>query len=527
MMLTGAASVEVLDESEIEQYRPWLARPLDINLASATRLLSCGLFTRFQAVSILDYRQRHGDILSGAELALVDGFSEAVVRGLSPFLSFYSKSLPGETRVGMRGTGEATGRVGLRSDDCQSYGIKAKAAFGREEVFFSLKKPFTDRLAPPSFCYAHSGRKRLGKMVLGSFQARFGQGLALWSGFSMSGLQTPSAAYRRPSGLSPSWAADALKGVAADWTFGRTVLSVFSGVTPSMLPGANLTWYGKHFQCGTTAYYSAGTGTGLVSVDVRMCLRGTELFAEAASSGGCPAFLAGVFWPMGESRASCVVRWYPAAFSGPLSGPLRSGSKTRDEMGLSLGWEKGGKSFLTDYCMHPEAGKRQLLARLSYPVDLGKGNALQIRVSGKWKRADPQWRANARIDYIRERGCRKTTWRSEAVYCRSVGLLTYWEEGWKGEQAAVFLRGTLFRTDHWDDRIYVYERDAPGNFNVPAYYGRGYALSAVGSYRKRVGPVRVRSDVRVAWKDYPWSRRAQLQQKPGRAELLLQLQVSW
>jgi len=27
--------------------------------------------------------------------------------------------------------------------------------------------------------------------------------------------------------------------------------------------------------------------------------------------------------------------------------------------------------------------------------------------------------------------------------------------------------------DNWDDRIYVYERNAPGNYSVPAYYGRG------------------------------------------------------
>ena len=32
----------------------------------------------------------------------------------------------------------------------------------------------------------------------------------------------------------------------------------------------------------------------------------------------------------------------------------------------------------------------------------------------------------------------------------------------------------LFDIDHWDDRIYVYERDAPGNFSSRAFCGRGW-----------------------------------------------------
>ena len=47
------------------------------------------------------------------------------------------------------------------------------------------------------------------------------------------------------------------------------------------------------------------------------------------------------------------------------------------------------------------------------------------------------------------------------------------EAGYRQETVAVYLRYGVYRIDEWDDRIYVYERDAPGNFNVPAYYGRG------------------------------------------------------
>ena len=64
------------------------------------------------------------------------------------------------------------------------------------------------------------------------------------------------------------------------------------------------------------------------------------------------------------------------------------------------------------------------------------------------------------------------------------------------ESGAVYLRGTLFFIDEWDDRIYAYERDAPGSFNVPAYYGRGYSLSLVARQKIRF---RVLS-MRIYWR---------------------------
>ena len=57
------------------------------------------------------------------------------------------------------------------------------------------------------------------------------------------------------------------------------------------------------------------------------------------------------------------------------------------------------------------------------------------------------------------------------------------EAGWKGE-AALWVRATVFGIDSWADRIYVYERDVPGSFSVPAYYGRGYALSLYAGWKE-------------------------------------------
>ena len=100
--LTGAEDVESLDQQEIDRFFFYAAHPLRINSASLSRLVSSGLFSQYQAACLLDYRQRQGDVLSVAELALVDGFGEGTARALAPFLSFESDRLPGSPAVSAR-----------------------------------------------------------------------------------------------------------------------------------------------------------------------------------------------------------------------------------------------------------------------------------------------------------------------------------------------------------------------------------------------------------------------------------------
>ena len=99
LALTGAASIEELDEAEYDRLCTLLASPLSINTASLARLQSSGLLTRFQAVSIADYRSRSGDILSAVELGLVDGFTPESAAALAPFLSFQPTGQPGRART--------------------------------------------------------------------------------------------------------------------------------------------------------------------------------------------------------------------------------------------------------------------------------------------------------------------------------------------------------------------------------------------------------------------------------------------
>jgi hypothetical protein len=83
----------------------------------------------------------------------------------------------------------------------------------------------------------------------------------------------------------------------------------------------------------------------------------------------------------------------------------------------------------------------------------------------------------------------------------------------------------MFFVDNWDDRICSYERDAPGNFTVPAYYGRGFSVSAVGGSRFRFGDRKTKTlkvFFRVASTRYPFMK----EPKPARTEAKLQVMAT-
>ena len=106
--------------------------------------------------------------------------------------------------------------------------------------------------------------------------------------------------------------------------------------------------------------------------------------------------------------------------------------------------------------------------------------------------------------------------RLNLLRCDGTALLGYLEGGYVRSAFTAYLRVGLFRVDDWDDRIYVYERDSPDSFTVPAFYGRGVWSSAVLSWKPRRW---LRLYLRAALTEYPFM--DEQKRKPGRAELKL------
>lgn len=86
----GCVDISDADASEVERLHDFMDEPLRINSAEFRELKESGLLNPYQIVSLEDYRNSHGDVLSLMELSSIDGFSEGFVKKLAPFISLDS-----------------------------------------------------------------------------------------------------------------------------------------------------------------------------------------------------------------------------------------------------------------------------------------------------------------------------------------------------------------------------------------------------------------------------------------------------
>ena len=516
MQVAGVMQMEDVGAEEVERLMELVRRPVRINHAERRELEATGLFTPFQIASLLDYRERHGDIMSVTELSVVDGFNRQAVSALKCFLSFEADAIG---RSAMRPLhGEINARTSVRIQEGNKpewkYGLKGKMAFG------DLLKLSFSAFAPSATVAWQSGKVSL---VAGDFNARFGQGLCLWNTTVIGGLTSPSSYMRRPSGISPSYSFSntySQSGIAGSLGLGNWNLTgllhvpgIRVGDFSQLSPALNLT---RYFRFGHISLTNCGSfsdiGSGYYripslksSVDASFCFNGVNVFGEAMYDyvEATPSVIAGFESSLGEKTSmASLVRYLPSS----------------DEHGWAASLESKGKrhTFLVsnDVLYHP-SGK-----------SLDEGRAVQVKTQAKWKWVVCDWlstelriteryrtwgqayHTDARVDLLADAGPVQITSRFNVLMCKGTGLLGSIDVQYKMNAAfKVYLRQGIFRIDNWDDRIYVYERDAPGNFNVPAFYGRGIWTSAYVSWRfARWGSLYSR----ISYK------------KPGRAELKLQ-----
>ncbi|MCD8313037.1 MAG: helix-hairpin-helix domain-containing protein [Bacteroidales bacterium] len=563
MTILGVDSPEDLDEDEVESLSAFLDSPLEINAASPSRLIGSGLFTPYRAASLTDYRHRHGDVLSLAELAAVDGFSEEFVRALAPFISLRSSALAGQTaenvssvRNFLTARGSAR-RYGSENEYC--YGVKYRLEIGdRFQLGLSANRTYGASSSRPdggSFFLAYYGDRRLGKIILGDYRLRFGQGLALWSGFRMDSLSSPDAFCMRSGGITPYWSftgADSCRGVAADFSVGRVTVSTalaLNGLRQlmdgdkdadlSLMPVLNVSWYGRRISVGVTGCCTTSTLNGLFdryvssdggkvrvnefwsrplsaagcSADFRWCPGGTDVFGEVAAdlmTMKVKALLGTVFrlsdlarmavkacYAEDEYKISAAENFHAGDYVG-LAGKSGFGSSQRRHTG-SLGVETSwfpGKKYGAD------GPNYQLKATANYILQASSCMSVALRYALRLRSAGEKLRNDLRCDVRYGNGPWSAMCRLNALYNTGLGLLTYVEGGWNSGRMSMYLRTGAFRIDNWADRIYVYERDAPGNFSVPAYYGRG-VWGAFTAGVKIVGQCRVY--LRLSTLQYPWT----------------------
>ena len=469
LLLSGAACVEELDASEMERYRTLHEHPLPLNGCSRSRLTSTGLLTRYQTASLEDYRRRNGDILSFAELALVDGFNAEIAEALKQFFTLEGTLEGGKWR-------RLEGSVSTKYSAGGAWGIKSRWTLdGKWEMSAGNK----------SWSAALYGKRHLGKLAAGDLNARFGQGLLMWNGFTLSGYSSISAFSRNACGVSTcsSYTSEGhLRGVAADLCFGNwtvTALGSFDGNTAL----GNVTRSGKTATFGATvlvkdvmetlqsraAGNTGATATLGASADFRFSLPAVAIFGEAGYVSGEWRGIAGAIWtPVYKTSLAVKGVW-------------------ADTRGIALGAQAGWVFASLDGSTKDGkfTGKSRL--QLSPEIKLGE---LTLKPSLLWQERyrpyeENRWRSDLRADADASVGPWTLHLRANAVKCAGYAFAGYAEGGFKKDNFGCYLRGGLFRADDWEDRIYVYERDVPGNFNVPARYGRGWWTSLYTSLKFR------------------------------------------
>lgn len=472
LVLSGASSLEELEESELERYQRLSEHPININIANRTAMQSSGLFSTFQLQSLLRYREEYGDILSFTELSLVSGFDEEISDALKEFVTLDSPLPPGQ-KPHTGTSGSLMTRASIRKDsgkDAEStWGIKASLAYAdKAEIYWSQRSTYGAKAVwPGTVSGAFYARRVPLKVLAGNFAARFGQGLTQWSGFSLSSLNSPAAFVKNAGGLAPtSTFSPELLGAGAEYSIGNVVISAAADFKKGFNPMANITWTTRNVSAGLTATAEK------VGADLRWAIPDASIFSEVSCryKGGLAA-IGGIIWvPAYGNKVAVQARWFQPAFK-------------KDYSGLAACFQNKwlGASAEADWHFANEAAQYKAFLQAAPalhigPLDLKPG----LRLSTRYRPASsPQWRTDLRAELEASSGPWGLDARYNLLWCRSRAWLWYTEPGYTTERLALHARFTLFKIDNWDDRIYVYECDAPGTFNVPAYYGRGWSVSLV------------------------------------------------
>ena len=489
LLLCGAGTLEELSEDEWERYRHLADHPLDLNACTRSAMLSSGLFSPFQAASLLDRRMRDGDILSYTELGYTDGFTPELARALSHFVVLRSRNPPGKPSVpqlhaslllrtscsgsssvpaaraalqtaaahstsGANSTASgknpsaATSSFASGKNDpfsgSAAFGIKTAISLeGRLDAFWSARKSYSDRtFGPGTISLAIYGKSIPGRILLGDYSARFGQGLLLWSGFSIAGFSSVQSFRRNASGLSASSSfTRTLHGIGLDLALGRSTISaVWSTPVQSTNPRLLALNYNHIFRTSSTGATLLADPGRLYAASIdfraglpRLSLSGEfalELLPAPASAALAPApasvaasaavpslaapavaasasvapvsaasatpqpdspaaifvpagLLSAVWTPSYGNRLAVLARYYPQNWSQLAASPPSAFSTAKDEFGSAFLFQSARYTLSLDLARRLSEANWQyrLLASANLPFRLGLPGRTQRKVN--------------------------------------------------------------------------------------------------------------------------------------------------
>lgn len=554
MASQGNESIEEI----YEYYYYILNNPLKINLLSLEELENSPIFNRFQAYSIVEYREKFGEIVSLSELKLLMGFHEEFVEQIAPFITFDLSGNIGE-KSGKKGmSGDISLRSKYKSGAKSPYLYASSLLNYNDRIGFELvgesdmDEPLTKYYMPDflsaNLSYSSSGT--LKKLILGDYRASFGQGLVLNKSFSINSFSS-SNFYKRRNSISPYHSTNEynfLRGVAA--TLGSDKFDfnlIFSAnsvdatlkdgaytsiVTTGLhntelllsrrrnmreyLVAANATYSGDFYTIGcTSAFYRYDKECGKIAKEYNkyqiynglwgnISLSGTislgtlRYYGEIAIDRGLsPALLLGLIWnPIYELEGAFQLRSYSKSYIATHSSAYSTLSSTSNQQGFNIliKWltsRNNSLSFSGDCVYYPHS---------RYRVDDSSSN-LKFAVEEIYTKDDLKISSKISYNYSSNDNCSKINGNISSKYLifnklygetKAVSNYLTTSDYGCGISQALLLKmdkyeihtsATYFFTTDWASRVYLYQRDTPGSFSIPAYSGEGYGVNLFCKYK--------------------------------------------
>jgi hypothetical protein len=266
-MYAESNGIEDTDFSDLfDQLSYYVSHPLNLNRASKVQLEDLPLLSELQIVALLDHIARNGTLLNVYELQSINGFDAGTIRLILPFITVTEQSEPtsrsirdlfkgGSNTISFRysrvleqekgfattdslsqKSGKSSGYLGspeklilnyrFRFRNGLSWGLSARKDPG-EQFFRGGEKNGFDFY---SLHFLMHTRGLIRTVVLGDYQAGFGQGLITWSGVAFNKTSDACLIRRIGSGLRPYTASSKnnfLRGAGICLQFGKAEITLF------------------------------------------------------------------------------------------------------------------------------------------------------------------------------------------------------------------------------------------------------------------------------------------------------------
>lgn len=484
------------------------------------------------------------------------------------------------------GSAEASGIYGadcrVSCGEKYEFGLAGAGAWSRKRTGTGVWQPVRNELSALSVSSSVALVENRLRLYAGDFNMRFGQGLTAWNTMALDDPSSVNSLIRRPTGIKTSRSLTgnyAHTGLGAALELGQFTFSAAATVTDvkkvllgqlnssrgkndvaGLLGLLNCNWWHRRFSLGFTsvvtgmpssghparesgAKIGAGTGdgTGAVqhagsrwsctadfSVDFRGCFGGFDLASDLAGGIGMPfRVIVSATSPQlaDHFKAGASLRYSPsqhiALFVSEFS--VRSGHSASLSLRLRHVAPKANEVVSGSGRKLP--GTNDVRADARYRFRWGESSFAALRIRENIDINDLSasafsCRSDVSVGYA-------GVWASAASvsfrHSGEWGMAAFVEESCRltGTLSA-YLRAGLFSVDNWAGRIYVYEHDIQGRFNVPAIYGRGVWGSLFVSWKFfRAGKL----SARLAWWSYPFMLPAA--RKPDKLEARLMLALKF